>query len=547
MPPVRRKWRPTLSMIVFVVLATVTMLPLIGLFFFRLYENQLIHQTESELIAQTAVIAAAYAREVEADPAARGLAKPADPHVPTRSEYRSFAAREQALRAPVGGYHPIEPSLDLAGNDVLPRRPDAREPAAAAEPAFTAIGTKLAPIVAATQDVTLAGFRILDPNGRVIAGREELGRSLAHVEEVATALRGRYGNALRVRISNSPPPPLYSWSRGTGIRVFVAMPVMVGEAVAGVVYASRTPSNVFKHLFAERRKVAFAGVTIVLATALIGFVFSRTITRPIHGLIAQAHVIGRGEQAQPPALKHYGTREIASLSQSFLDMAERLSERSAYVRTFATHVSHELKSPLTSIQGAAELMKDAGPAMSEEERQRFLGNIIDDAHRLTRLLERLRELARADNPEKAGTVTLQEVADLIREGFPALDVAVEGETGTVLGLSTDNALIVFSHLADNALRHHAKTLSIAIERAGDALKLVVSDDGDGIAESNRARVFDPFFTTRRESGGTGMGLGIVQSMLRSHEGAIALLPSENGVRFEITLPGAGSGRDGMPA
>lgn len=546
MQPVRRKWRPTLSMIVFIVLATVTMLPLIGLFFFRLYENQLIHQTEAELIAQTAAIAAVYAREVEADPAARALARPAATRAASRDEYRSLAAREQSMRTPVGDYHPIEPSLDLAGNDIFPRRPDAREPAAPADPAFIAIGAKLAPIAAATQDVTLAGFRLLDPNGTVIAGREELGRSLAHVEEVATALRGRYGNALRVRISKPPPPPLYSWSRGTGIRVFVAMPVMVDQAVAGVVYASRTPSNVFKHLFAERRKVVLAGLAIALVTALIGFVFSRTITRPIHGLIAQTQVIGRGERAAAP-LTHYGTREIASLSQSFHEMAERLSERSAYISTFATHVSHELKSPLTSIQGAAELMKDAGASMSEAQRQRFLGNIIADTHRLTRLLDRLRELARADNPQQAGNVPLDTVVALVCDAFPALAVTAEGEREAVLGLSADNALIVFSHLADNAQRHNAGRLKIEAQRAGENLAIMIGDDGDGIAPANRARVFDAFFTTRRESGGTGMGLGIVQSMLRSHDGTISLLPSEKGTRFEITLPWVGSGCDGMPA
>ncbi|RDJ25491.1 HAMP domain-containing protein [Bosea caraganae] len=545
MAPVRRKWRPTLSMIVFVVLVTVTMLPLIGLFFFRLYENQLIHQTESELIAQTAAIAAIYAREVEADPAARALARPAGSQAPTRDEYRSLAAREQAMRTPVGDYHPIEPSLDLAGDDILPRRPDAREPAKPADPAFLAIGARLAGIVTATQDVTLAGFRILDPNGTVIAGREELGRSLADVEEVATALRGRYGNALRVRISNSPAPPLYSWSRGTGIRVFVAMPVMVDQAVAGVVYASRTPNNIFKHLFAERRKVIFAGLAIALVTALIGFVFARTITRPIHGLIAQTQAIGHGERAQEPPPAHYGTREIASLSQSFHEMAERLSERSAYISTFATHVSHELKSPLTSIQGAAELMKDSSASMSEEQRQRFLGNIIDDTHRLTRLLDRLRELARADNPQMAGSTTLQAVVGLVRDAFPALIITVEGEPESVLGLSPDNALIVLSHLADNAQRHNAKNLRIAARQVNDRLELRVSDDGDGIAASNRGRIFDPFFTTRRESGGTGMGLGIAQSMLRSHDGAIALEPSEAGTAFTIRLPWAGCG--GMPA
>ena len=103
-----------------------------------------------------------------------------------------------------------------------------------------------------TQKVTLAGFRILDPHGTVIAGRRETGMSLAHIEEVAAALQGRYRGALRVRISGQPPPPIYSISRGTGLRVFSAMPVIVDNHVAGVIYASRTPSNIFRHLYEER-------------------------------------------------------------------------------------------------------------------------------------------------------------------------------------------------------------------------------------------------------------------------------------------------------
>lgn len=95
---------------------------------------------------------------------------------------------------------------------------------------------------------------------------------------------------------------------------------------------------------------------------------------------------------------HHGTRELAMLSQGFLDMAERLYDRTDYIATFAAHVSHELKSPLSSIQGAAELLRDAADEMSERERQKFLDNVIADAQRLTALVERLRELARADNP-----------------------------------------------------------------------------------------------------------------------------------------------------
>lgn len=522
---IRQKWRPTLSMIVFVVLATVMALPLIGLFFFRLYENQLIRQTEAELIAQTTVIAAIFARDVAETPAALSIARP-------------IPAAGQARRTPVGEYHPIEPTLDLAGDEVLPRRPAARDSDIAPAAAVQAIGSRLAGIAAATQDVTLAGFRLLDSNGVVVGGRDEVGRSLAHIEEVRAALEGRYGNAMRVRISNSPAPPVYSMSRGTGIRVFVAMPAVLGDKVAGVVYASRTPSNVFKHLFSERRKVALAAASIIVATALIGFLFSRTITRPIHDLAAQALSMGRDGPAATP-MKHHGTREIASLSQSFITMAERLSERSTYISTFAAHVSHELKSPITAIHGAAELLKDArlsGPPMTDEQTLRFLGNILGDTQRLTLLLARLRDLAEADNPATAGTTTLDLVVLQVRDAFPSLSIAILGDGAVPIAMSQENAVIVLSHLADNAARHHARHLRISPDVAQDRLIVAVSDDGEGISDNNRTKIFDPFFTTRRESGGTGMGLGIVQSMLKSHGGSIVLRAAGKGAMFELSLP-----------
>ena len=365
-----------------------------------------------------------------------------------------------------------------------------------------------------------------------------MGRSLAHVEEVAAALEGRYGNAMRVRISSSPAPPVYSMSRGTGIRVFVAMPVVRGDKVAGVVYASRTPGNVIKHLFGERRKVALAAASIILATALIGFLFSRTITRPIHGLAAQALAMGRDGPAAPP-MKHQGTREIASLSQSFITMAERLSERSAYISTFAAHVSHELKSPITAIHGAAELLKDArlsGPPMTDEQTLRFLDNILGDTQRLTLLLARLRDLAEADYPAKAGTTTLDLVVSQVQDAFPSLSISIAGDAAVPVAMSQENAVIVLSHLADNAARHEARHLRVNPRLAQDRLIIEVSDDGHGVSDNNRARIFDPFFTTRRESGGTGMGLGIVRSMLKSHGGSIAFRPASHGAAFELDLP-----------
>jgi signal transduction histidine kinase len=92
-------------------------------------------------------------------------------------------------------------------------------------------------------------------------------------------------------------------------------------------------------------------------------------------------------------LSHHGTREMAELSQAFLDMAQKLQARSDTIRTFATHVSHELKSPLTAIQGAAELLRDGGAEMDQTQHRRFCDNIVTDTDRLNQLVRRLIELA----------------------------------------------------------------------------------------------------------------------------------------------------------
>jgi two-component system sensor histidine kinase CreC len=195
---VKQKWRPSLAMVVVAVLTTVMALPLAGLFFFRLYENQLIRQTEAELVAQCAVLSALLEREM-ADAALTPPSPPPD-SAPSDPERR---------------YTPVELSLDLAGSGILGPRPDGRPPASAPAAALLDIGRRLQPILADTQKITLAGLRVLDAHGVVIAGGNEVGLSLAHIEEVAQALNGQYSSVLRLRIPNQPPPPLYSMSRGT--------------------------------------------------------------------------------------------------------------------------------------------------------------------------------------------------------------------------------------------------------------------------------------------------------------------------------------------
>ena len=278
---------------------------------------------------------------------------------------------------------------------------------------------------------------------------------------------------------------------------------------------------------------------VLILTLIVAYVLTRTLTTPINALIARTEEIARGGRSAIRPLEIYGTREVATLSQSFLDLAGKLVDHSDYVRSFATHVSHELKSPLTSIKGAAELLRDDDDnnPMSQEQRSRFLGNIIADTERLDRLLSRLRELAKAELPSQQGSSSLRDIIAQLEMQFRQLTIIYEGSADETLALPGEAAGIIFANLAENAVQNGATDLAIKASGEGRGISIQIRDNGRGIADGNRDRIFEPFFSTRRDDGGTGMGLGIVRAMLASHGGTIELLDSSgNGTAFQIILP-----------
>jgi two-component system sensor histidine kinase CreC len=221
-------------------------------------------------------------------------------------------------------------------------------------------------------------------------------------------------------------------------------------------------------------------------------------------------------------------------------MAEQLSRRSDYIATFSAHLTHELKSPLTSIKGAAELLLDSLQSKSDNltrmEQKNFVSNILGDTERLETMTQRLRELARAEAAPHNEQTELGLVVGGLKSRFPTRTIDANGCLERSIGMSSEKALIVLSHLTDNAIRHNAKHVRLEAVGEDTTVRMTVSNDGDPISEPNREKIFDAFFTTRRDTGGTGMGLAIVQAVMTSHGGSIRLLPSDKGVAFELQFP-----------
>ncbi|MBO6898074.1 MAG: sensor histidine kinase [Shimia sp.] len=496
--------------VVAIVLGVVLSLPFAGLFLFKFYANQLVQQTEESLLAQASIMAAIYAQSYE---------------VASGTETASAKTNQE--------FDPTFPSLSMSAG-ILPQRPDAVPNVVNPSPIYLDIGPELSRVASAAQINTLAGYRFLDDQGNVIGGSAEVGQSLAHVEEVKRALEGENVSVARVRVRDTPEPTLYSFSRGARVRVFVATPVRSGGDVIGAVYLSRTPNHIFRFLYGERFNLAKASLFVLISTSLIGFVFWRFITRPIHALIARTQTTGSNGQRWQP-LEHYGTREIETLSHSFQSLTERLQNKQDALKTYTAHVTHELKSPLTAVKGAAELLAEED--MTPSQRRMFLENIARNTQRMEELLTSMRAFSLADQSALSGETHLNTIVPDLSSRFDPVRISVKG-ADTALPIHIDTLRIILTHLLENAQQHGASEVTFIAERETAGASLTISDNGNGISDGNRDKVLTPFFTTRREQGGTGMGLNIVTSTLEALGGSLTLLATERGTAFRISFQNA---------
>jgi signal transduction histidine kinase len=520
--PIEIKQKKTfrLSTVFAGILLIVLLLQLSGGYFFRVYENELVRQTEGELISQATYISAFYKISL-----AKNGSLPA-----------SYGNPVIVLQKPLDDrYKPLVPSLNLWSETIQLRRPDAVQPKNPPASFEIQTGKILTPILEEAKLGTLSSVRVLNPQGTVIAGTGDIGLSFSGLPEVEKSLHGEYTSVLRQRISSHVRPAITSISRGTDIRVFAAFPIILKDRVVGAVYLSRSPRNILKALYDEKESVFLGGLFVLGLTILIAFLLSYAIGKPLKILNRQALKIASGEKYDenlptPPI------KELALLMQSFEKMSLTLEARSEYIRSFAMHLAHEFKTPLTAIQGAIELMGDHPDDMSQEQRRRFMENITKDSDRLRRLVTRLLELARADvmQPSNERTDVLIALNAIKSKYSPKVILSRPSEAG-IAGIGADILETVLVNLVDNSFQHGADMVEIAAALLDGIIELDIVDNGQGISEGNISKIFTPFFTTKREKGGTGLGLVISKSLLKAHGGDISIVPCKTGAHFKVRL------------
>jgi len=538
--------RPSLRSILLVVNLTVLLLPVAGIWALRVYESTLVRQTESSLIAQSAFIAAAFRNSLLAayQDDAPGL--------------QHFLADTGSHIGDVSGGDTGEPAwafraatLDLAVDPVLSRPVDAVSSAQAPDPIAADVGRELERTMNEAQRTTLAAMRIVDPNGIVIGSTgDDTGLSLGHLTEIERALSGEVVSTLRLRVSDEPTPALGSMSRGANIRVFVGTPIVHDGHVIGAVMLSRTPVNIAKAVYEQRTMLIAAALVLIAIAGSMSLFTAFTIRRPIEALVRQTRRAILGEPGAVTPLEAPVTEEIAMLSGAVAQMADNLEERANYIRDSMHHISHEFKTPLTAIVGSIELLRDHADTMSDAQRQRFLDNLESDAHRLDNLLRRYLELARADAVREAsGRSHLSESIEAFAEEYRkhGLDITVSGDPESdLVAANQETCDGILGNLFENARQHAGASCKIAIELTkvatpeGSFLRIRFADDGPGIARDQRDTIFEPFVTSRRDAGGTGLGLALARALARASNGTIDLESAASGSVFLVDLPVADS-------
>ena len=377
------------------------------------------------------------------------------------------------------------------------------------------------------------GVVVFDSQGR------RTGQDLSGFRDVFLTLRGDYG-ARSTR--EDPDNPLTSI-------LHVAAPVGDPQAPLGVLTVYKPQADAFP-LIRHRRRTILAGIALIgTGVALLITVVFLWLFRPIGNLTAYARAIGRGER---PPLPRLGIgREVNTLAGALESMREALEGR-RFAERYIQTLTHEMKSPLAAIRGAAELLDEEMPPA---DRRRFLANIRAETARTERLITRLLELAaveskgRLDNPATVDLVplvrgVLAQAAPLVEVGHVTLDPHLPGDPAPVRGDAFILATAV-SNLLENAIDFSPAggTVRVGLAATGGDVVLTIDDQGPGIPEFARDKVFDRFYSLRHHATGhrkgTGLGLTLVREAADLHHGSVALTPlAPAGTRATLTLPRA---------
>lgn len=315
--------------------------------------------------------------------------------------------------------------------------------------------------------------------------------------------------------------------------------------------------GVVLHVLGHSRRAALPSVTrgrqlakvlsLALAVAVVlAWLASRQLLGPLERL--RAELLARATTAVPRAGIDLGrSDELADVADAFNALLEALAARTRTNEAFLSDLAHELKNPVAAVRTCAELLAQGG--VSEERAAKLTGVLLQSSAQLDRLVSQFLELARAEAglpAEEREPVPLGALLQGLQSTY-ASDPRFAGVRWTLSGLETKADVSgvatrlerAFGNLLSNAASFagDAGHVEVSLETTGGDVRVHIADSGPGIDPAHLPRLFERFFTTRLEKGGTGLGLALTRAIIEAHGGRIAVeSPPGQGARFTVTLP-----------
>jgi two-component system, OmpR family, sensor histidine kinase CreC len=327
----------------------------------------------------------------------------------------------------------------------------------------------------------------------------------------------------------------------------VAAPVKAGDKVLGVLTVAKPMSTVQPFVKRAEQAILIRGAWLLGLSALVGVIVTAWVVWSVRKLRQYALSVELGERL--PAPKLHG--ELGELAKAMEGMQERLAGRE-HIENLVRALTHELKSPLTAIAGAAELLHDELPA---KDRQAFSKQIQDQGVRLRVLVERLLELSKLEQRRSLDHRVELDVATCMRAAMAQAQArasqrgvrihAAEIPKLCAMG-EADLLQMALSNLLDNAVDFEPAggEVTLSLHREGKLAVMRVRDHGAGVPDYALSRLGERFFAMPRPSDalnteprkGSGLGLAIVRQIMALHGGSVHFAPAQPGLQVELHLP-----------
>lgn len=333
----------------------------------------------------------------------------------------------------------------------------------------------------------------------------------------------------------------------------VGIPIKIstelGNVITGAVFAC-VGSESFSAFQKDILKLFLISAALAIIISFISVSrLSYSLVKPIRQISDAAVCMGRGDFSRRVSVN--SGDEIQELADAFNNMASSLCSSESVRRSFIANVSHEFKTPMTTIAGFIDGILDG--TIPEDQHKKYLNTVSSEIKRLSRLVKTMLDLSRIDNEELSIHYTCFNITDVILRILISFENKINGKYIDIKGIQECSALFVdgdpdmmyqvFYNLIENAIKftNQSGYIKIDIEDINDVCNISIENSGHGIAKDEIEFIFDRFYKTDKsrseDKNGMGLGLYIVKKILNLHGGDISVLSKQdNYTRFDITIP-----------